>query len=53
VIGVNVLSCIESVAALLMGWLPVTMFGWWFIVIQALLGLVIAEVEYLGLRRQR
>jgi hypothetical protein len=44
---------VESVLALLFGWLQPNALGQWFVIAQALAVAVIAELQFLGLRRAR
>ena len=51
VIGANALWIVDSVLLALSGWLPLTKLGVAFILAQAAVVLVFAELEYIGLRR--
>ncbi len=51
VIALNVLWAIDSILILLAGWVEPNAFGYAFIVAQAVSVAVLAELEYLGLRR--
>jgi hypothetical protein len=50
-IALNALWAVDSVLLLLSGWVETTLLGECFVVGQALLTAVVAEVEFLGLRR--
>lgn len=43
---------IASVAILATGWLPLTSAGWWLVAIQAAVVAVLAEAQFVGLRRR-
>jgi hypothetical protein len=47
----NALWVVESIALLVAGWMPLTSAGWWVVLIQALVGGMQTELEYIGLRR--
>jgi uncharacterized membrane protein YoaK (UPF0700 family) len=51
VIGVNALWAAASVALLLSGWVAPNLFGAAFVIFQAVVVAVFAELEYLGVRR--
>lgn len=51
VIAVNVVWVIESVALLLLGWVHPTALGHAFVLMQAAFVAVLAELEFIGLRR--
>lgn len=53
VIGVNVAWVLASLAVLFGGLLPLTTFGWWFVLAQAVAVDLIAVVQWLALRRAR
>ncbi|MFO7169817.1 MAG: hypothetical protein DIU80_017485 [Chloroflexota bacterium] len=50
---VNALWVADSVLLLVAGWLPLTQAGFWFVAAQALAVAVLAELQYIGLRRMR
>jgi hypothetical protein len=51
VIACNVLWAIDSVLLLVPGWVAPAMFGTAFVIAQAVFVVVLAELEYVGLRR--
>jgi hypothetical protein len=51
VIAINVIWVIESVAVLLLGWVQPTVVGHAFVLAQAAFVALLAELEYIGLRR--
>jgi hypothetical protein len=53
IVVVNALWAAESVLALLFGWLQPNSLGQWFVIAQALAVAVIAELQFIGLRRAR
>ena len=52
-IAINLLWAIDSAALLLDGWVAPTALGEAFVIAQGLAVLLLAELEYLGLRRSR
>jgi hypothetical protein len=52
-VGLNFAWVALSFAALLFGWLPLTSFGFWFVVVQAVVVDLLGVAQYLGLRRSR
>jgi hypothetical protein len=53
IVVVNALWAVESVLALVFGWLQPNSLGQWFVIAQALAVAVIAELQFIGLRRAR
>jgi hypothetical protein len=53
IVVVNALWALESVLALVFGWLQPNALGQWFVIAQALAVAVIAELQFIGLRRAR
>jgi hypothetical protein len=53
IVVANALWAVESVLVLLLGWLQPNALGQWFVVAQALAVAVIAELQFIGLRRAR
>jgi hypothetical protein len=53
IVVVNALWAVESVLALVFGWLQPNALGQWFVIAQALAVAVIAELQFIGLRRAR
>jgi hypothetical protein len=53
IVVINALWALESVLALLFGWLQPNALGQWFVIAQALAVAVIAELQFTGLRRAR
>jgi hypothetical protein len=53
IVLVNALWAVESVLALVFGWLQPNSLGQWFVIAQALAVAVIAELQFIGLRRAR
>lgn len=53
VVGLNLLWTVDSVALVVLGWLPLTTLGAALVVAQAVAVLLLAELEWLGLRRSR
>lgn len=51
VVAVNVLWVVASVATVAAGWLPLTTLGTAFVLLQAVVVLVFADLQYVGLRR--
>ena len=51
VIGCNVLWAVDSVLLLMPGWVAPAMLGYAFVIAQAAFVVVLAELEYVGLRR--
>jgi hypothetical protein len=53
IVVVNALWAVESVLALVFGWLQPNSLGQWFVIAQAVAVAVIAELQFIGLRRAR
>ena len=53
VVGLNLLWVVGSVATVVAGGLPLTALGTAFVLLQAVAVLVLADLQYLGLRRAR
>lgn len=53
IVVVNALWAVESVLALAFGWLQPNALGQWFVIAQALAVAIIAELQFLGLRRSK
>src|SRR5947209_16416151 len=53
VIAYNALWSIDSIVLLLSGWIAPNAFGFVFVIAQALVVAVVAECQYIGLRRSR
>ena len=53
VIALNSLWAIESIGLLISGWVAPTMFGYMFVIFQAIVVLAFAQAQYLGLRQTR
>lgn len=53
VIGINLLWVIESAALLLLGWVQPNMLGTAFVIAQAVVVVIFAELQFLALRRAR
>ena len=53
IVLVNALWAVESVLALVFGWLQPNSLGQWFVIAQALAVAVLAELQFIGLRRAR
>lgn len=51
VIAVNALWAIDSIVLLLSGWVTPTIFGYIFVIVQALVVALLAELQYVGIRR--
>jgi hypothetical protein len=51
VVGLNLLWVIESVALVVLGWLPLTSIGVALVLVQAVAVLLLAGLQWLGLRR--
>lgn len=51
VVACNVLWALDSVLLLFTGWIEPTLLGGMFVVLQAIVVAVLAELEFLGLRR--